>query len=176
MWVSIGSCLIALVLGFSLAYFINTRRSKHQGMWLIVIIVPMFMSLTVRLFGWMIVLSQGGLVIGFIGIFIERVGDLQLLFSTPAVMIGIVHYVVPFMVLSIYSSLKKIDPVLLEASTLLGSSLYRTLLRVVVPLAFPGVCAGLSIAFCYVSCASNARRTWRQFIGEYGLSVDRYHW
>ncbi|WP_274364765.1 ABC transporter permease [Paenibacillus thermotolerans] len=147
MWISFVSTAIALVLGYALAYFIATRPKKSQGMWLMLIISPMFMSLTIRLYGWLIVLSNEGPVTGLLGALSPSGEAPQLLFSAFSVIVGIVHYVLPFIVLNVYTSLKKLNESLVEASTMLGASRLRTFRLVTLPLSMPGVFAGGSIAF-----------------------------
>lgn len=147
LWISIISTIISLIIGYSLAYFIATRESNKQGFWLMIIISPMFMSLTVRLFGWMIFLSQGGPLVAFLSYLTGSDSKISLLFSSIAIIIGIVHYVLPFVVLNIYSSLKKLEPSLLEAATMLGASEIRAFWTVIFPLSLPGVIAGSSLAF-----------------------------
>lgn len=147
LWISAVSTVVSLVLGYSLAYFIATRRSDRQGIWLMAIISPMFMSLTVRLFGWMILLSkEGPITKGFSALFGGE-QESSLLFTSTAVVIGIVHYVLPFVVLNIYTSLKRLEPSLLEASAILGASSWRTFWQVRFPLSLPGVYAASSLAF-----------------------------
>ncbi len=146
LWISVVSTLIALVVGYSLAYFIANRPSSQQGFWLMVIISPMFMSLTVRLFGWMIMLSKDGLIAKILHAFgSDR--ELTLLFSPTAVIIGIVHFVLPFIVLNVYTSLKRMEPSLLEAATMLGASGWRKFWTVIFPLSLPGVFSGASLSF-----------------------------
>jgi ABC-type spermidine/putrescine transport system permease subunit I len=147
MWISIVSTVISIVLGYGLAYFIVSRPSKSQGLWLMLIISPMFMSLTVRLFGWMIILSNEGPISAAISKLWQEGQQLSLLFSPVSVIIGIVHYVLPFVVLNIYTSLKKMNASILEASTMLGASAARTFWNVTFPLTLPGVFAGGSVAF-----------------------------
>ncbi|UFJ41845.1 ABC transporter permease [Brevibacillus humidisoli] len=146
LWVSVISTLIALFIGYTLAYFITTRPASKQGFWLMLIISPMFMSLTIRLFGWMILLSkEGPIAKGLSGLF--GGSETSLLFSQTAVVIGIVHFVLPFIVLNIYTSLNRLESSLIEASTMLGASRLRTFWKVTFPLSLPGVFAGSSIAF-----------------------------
>jgi len=145
LWISFVSTIISLFIGYSLAYFISTRKPSHQGFWLILIISPMFVSLTIRLYGWMIFLSEDGPLSSIITWFASD--SVSLLFNGAAVVIGIVHYVLPFVVINIYTSLKKINPFVLEASTMLGASHARTFWKVIFPLSLPGVFAAGSIAF-----------------------------
>lgn len=146
LWISVVSTVIALVLGYSLAYFIATRSARSQGLWLMFVLAPMFMSLTVRLFGWMILLGGEGPINSFLT-GLNPDWELPLLFNTTAVILGIVHYILPFAALNIYTSLKKMDAAVLEASTMLGASSARTFWRVTFPLSLPGVFAGASVAF-----------------------------
>ncbi len=147
LWVSVIATLVSLCLGYSLAYFIAGRPVTSQGIWLMAIITPMFMSLTIRFFGWMIFLGKEGPFLQFLrGIGVAD-KEFTLLFTTAAVVIGIVHYALPFVVLNIYASLKKVEPALLEASTILGASRLTTFCQVTFPLSLPGVFSGGSIAF-----------------------------
>lgn len=146
-WISVIATLLSLCLGYSLAYFIVRQPVKSQGLWLMAVITPMFMSLTIRFFGWMIFLGKEGPLVQFL----QGIGladkEFTLLFSTAAVIIGIVHYALPFVVLNIYASLKKVEPALLEAATILGASRLTTFCRVIFPLSLPGVFSGGSVAF-----------------------------
>lgn len=146
MWIAAVSTVISIVLGYALAYFIATRSPGSQGLWLMLIISPMFMSLTVRLYGWMIVLSNEGPVAAASKL-LHFSQEVSLLFSNFSVIVGIVHYVLPFVVLNIYTSLKKLNPAVLEASMMLGASGARTFWHITFPLSLPGVFAGGSIAF-----------------------------
>jgi ABC-type spermidine/putrescine transport system permease subunit I len=147
LWISVVSTVITLIIGYALANFIAKRPSKQQGFWLMIVVASMFMSLTVRLFGWMIVLGEQGPVIKLIHLMFGASVDLQLMFTPTAVIIGIVHFVLPFVVLNIYTTIKRIEPALPEASIMLGASGFCTFWRVVFPLSLPGVYAGASLAF-----------------------------
>lgn len=145
LWISFLSTLLTLIIGYSLAYFIHTRKSSHQGFWLVLIISPMFVSLTIRLYGWMIFLSKGGPVSSFVSWATND--SVSILFNSFSVIIGIVHYVLPFVVINIYTALKKISPSVHEASTMLGASPARTFWKVTFPLSLPGVFGASSLAF-----------------------------
>lgn len=147
--ISIISTFITVLIGYTLAYFIIQRKPEKQGIWLMLIISPMFVSLTIRLYGWMIFLSEEGLLNSILSIFTND--TVSLLFTPIAVIIGIVHFVLPFMVLNIYNSLKKLDVSLIEASMILGASKIRTFWKVIFPLTLPGVYAGSSISFALAS-------------------------
>lgn len=147
LWIAIVSTLISVFIGYTLAYFISNQPSQKQGVWLLLVVSTMFVSLTVRLFGWMILLGGKGPIVGIINYIFGEEKAVPLLFSSIAVIIGIVHFVIPFVVLNIYTTLKKLEPSLIEASTMLGVSRWRTFWKVIFPLSLPGVYAGGSVAF-----------------------------
>lgn len=146
-WVSVISTGITLVIGYSLAYFITNRSAKTQGIWLISVIMPMCMSLTIRFFGWMIFLGKEGPLALLFHKITGTSQEVSILFSMAAVILGIVHYALPFVTLNIYASLKRLDPALLEASQILGASRIQTFWKVIFPLSLPGVFSASSIAF-----------------------------
>jgi ABC-type spermidine/putrescine transport system permease subunit I len=147
LYISVITTVITMILGYFLAYFIFTREAEKQKSWLILIISPMFMGLTIRLFGWMIILSNEGPVSKLVKMFSQNSIQLHLLFSYSAVVIGMVHYSLPFVVLSVYSSLKKLKRPVIEASKMLGASDSMTFWKVIFPLSLPGVFSGCSITF-----------------------------
>lgn len=151
LWIAAISTLLALLIGYALALFITNQPSHRQGFWLILVVSSMFMSLTIRLFGWMILLGEEGPVVKFLQMMMGPEMTPSFLFSPIAVAVGIVHYVLPFVVLTLYTTLKKIEPSLWEASTMLGASSVRTFWKVTFPLSLPGVYAGGSIAFALSS-------------------------
>jgi ABC-type spermidine/putrescine transport system permease subunit I len=147
LWVSALSAIIALIIGYGLAYFIVRRPAQQQGFWMMIVIASMFMSLTIRLFGWMIVLGEEGPILKALQAIFGDTFTIQLLFSPIAVIVGIVHFVLPFVVLNMMTALKKIDPSLAEASIMLGASPLRTFWLVIFPLSTPGVYAAASLSF-----------------------------
>ncbi|RYM02835.1 ABC transporter permease [Sporolactobacillus sp. THM7-7] len=138
---------IGLVIGYAISYFISQKSEKQQKKWLILVLSPMFMSLTIRLFGWMMLLGQEGLINRVFSWLSPGKDGIPLLFSYTAVAIGIVHYCLPFIILNIYASLKRVDNALIEASLMLGESKVKTFWKVIFPLSLPGIFAAASISF-----------------------------
>lgn len=149
--IAVISTLIGLIVGYTLALFIVHRPSRQQGFWLLLIVSSMFMSLTIRLFGWLIMLGEAGPLMRIVRLLFGESIENMMLFSSVSVIIGIVHFILPFVVLTIYTTLKKMEPALLEASTMLGASPMRTFWRVTFPLSLPGVYASASITFALAS-------------------------
>ncbi|MGI6038297.1 MAG: ABC transporter permease [Limnochordia bacterium] len=136
---------ITVVLGYGLALFIATRK-QGAATWLFLAVAPMLTGLVIRLYGWIILLSDQGPINQFLA-WVGFGGKLDILFSRTAVIIGIVHYCLPFMVLTVYSVLKRIPGFLTEAAATLGAQPWRRFWTVIFPLSMPGIVAGTSLVF-----------------------------
>jgi spermidine/putrescine transport system permease protein len=135
-----------LVLGFPLALFIS-RAGRRKNFYLLLVILPFWTSFLVRTYAWMFLLRDTGLVNTLLfsaGLIRE---PLPLLYNHGAVILGLVYGYLPFMVLPIYATLERLDRTLLEAAADLGSREWSTTLRVVAPLALPGIGAGALLVF-----------------------------
>jgi ABC-type spermidine/putrescine transport system permease subunit I len=132
--------VVTLALAYLLSYFLvfSTERVRI-GMTLIV--VPLWIAYIVRYFGILLFLSPAGPFADVTGI------EPGLLFTTPAVIIGLANVYLPFAVLPIYNSLNAIDEALIDASRVLGADKWRTLGKVVFPLSLPGLVAAGLIVF-----------------------------
>ncbi|HEY8416875.1 MAG TPA: ABC transporter permease [Limnochordales bacterium] len=140
------STAITLVVGYGVALFVATRP-RGQAVWLMLAVAPMLVSLVLRLYGWMILLSEQGPVNRLLVALGFAAQPVPLLFSRFAVIVGIVHYCLPFMVLTVYSALRRIDPSVQEAAATLGANGWYAFRTIVLPLSMPGVIAGTSITF-----------------------------
>jgi spermidine/putrescine transport system permease protein len=144
--VGVETTLIALILGYPTAYFLANRKSGSSFL-IFLIMVPFWTSYLIRIYSWMLILMERG-VINYIlinlGIFQEPA---QLLFTPFAVIIGMSYSAIPFMILPIYAVLRGIDFSLVEAAKTLGASDWQALLEVTLPLSLPGVVAGSIIVF-----------------------------
>ena len=130
--IAFKTTLICLLIGYPVAYYIANSSERVQ-------------NLLVRTYAWIGILSEGGLVqqlLGLIGL-----GDVELLYTEGAVLLGMVYNFVPFMILQINTSLCKMDHSLLEASADLGANPVQAFLRVTLPLSLPGVINGITLVF-----------------------------
>ncbi|MNF42534.1 Spermidine/putrescine transport system permease protein PotB [compost metagenome] len=109
--------------------------------------MPFWTNLLVRVYAWILLLRNGGLVDSGLGVFGLSDGALGLLYTDVAVVIGLLYTFLPFMVLPIYTSLEKLDWRLVEAAFDLGANRFQALRRVIVPLAMPGIVAGAILVF-----------------------------
>ena len=114
---------------------------------LILVIIPFFTNQLVRVYSWLIFLQDGGILNNFLNIFGLYEDGMGLLYTQGAVIIGLTHAFFPYMVVTIYMALERMDDSLLEASRSLGASRFTTFRRVVFPLSLPGVLSGVMIVF-----------------------------
>jgi spermidine/putrescine transport system permease protein len=137
--------LLSLLVAYPLAYYLALRVSRRfKLMLLVLVIVPFWTSLLVRTYAWIFILGGRGIptLLEFIGIEGVR------LINTPgAVLIGIVYGYLPLMVFPIFVSLEKLDKTLLEASSDLGSSPFKTFMQITLPLSMPGIATGCMLVF-----------------------------
>jgi spermidine/putrescine transport system permease protein len=139
--------LLALLIGYPLAYVIAFRGGKWRNALLLAVILPFFVTYLIRTLSWQTILDDDGLVVNFlqtIGILGE---DGRLLATTTAVVAGITYNFLPFMILPLYASLERIDPRLLEAGNDLYGKRRHVFTRVTLPLSMPGVVAGVLLTF-----------------------------
>src|SRR5919198_2781587 len=139
-----GACL---VLGFPLAYVLARTQTRFKNLLVMSIVLPLFIGNAVRAAGWMTLFGSKGLIntilIG-VGIVSEPV---QIMFTEPAVIVGIVAVNLPFMVLTLQSVIEGIDRSIEEAALSLGAGPWKTFRRVLWPLALPGILAGAILTF-----------------------------
>ena len=142
----ISTGIIALI-GYPFGYFM----AKLQGRWkqavMMALMIPFWTSSLIRLYGWIIVLrSGGGLDQLLMGLGLTN-GPLRMLYTYPAVVIGMVYALVPFMILAVYSSAEKMDWGLVEAARDLGASAPAAFFTVTFKLTLPGLLSGVILTF-----------------------------
>ncbi len=141
------STLLCLIIGFPMAYAIARADKDKQMVLLLLIMMPTWTAILIRVYAWMGILSNNGLLNGFLmwlGVINE---PLQILNTNLAVYIGIVYSYLPFMILPLFANLVKHDQSLLEAAADLGSSTYNSFWKITVPLAKNGIIAGCMLVF-----------------------------
>lgn len=139
---------ITAVIGYPVAWFLARSRSRWKHLVFLGVISPLMVSIIVRSIGWTIILGNEG----FINALLTALGiidtPLRLMQSFWSVVVGMVHILIPFMVLSVASVLGKIDPAYAEAATVMGANPVRTFLKVTLPLSVQGIASGSVIVFC----------------------------
>lgn len=135
--------IVALALAYPAALYIYFSRSNWRRVMLLIVVSPLFISVIVRTYGWMVVFSPNGLIDALL----PTRYALHLLNTQTAIILGLVHIYLPFMVLSLNASLLKVDQRLLSAAASLGASGWRSFCDVIMPLSLPGVQSGCVIVF-----------------------------
>lgn len=134
--------LLAALLGYPLAYFLTQLPERWAGLGLILVLVPFWTSLLVRTYAWLVLLQRRGLVNQWLlgaGLIDQ---PLRLVHNWTGTVVGMLHILLPFLVLPTYAALKAIDGDLLRVAASLGASPARAFATVVLPLSLPGLLAG----------------------------------
>lgn len=137
--------LVCILIGAPEAYILSRMGKPWRSIFLLVILAPLLISVVVRAFGWSMLLGPEGLInatFKAIGI-----GSVKLLYNETAVVIALVHVMLPFMVIPVWTSLQKLDPWVENAALSLCASHFTTLRRVVLPQVMPGILSGSLIVF-----------------------------
>ena len=136
------------VIGFPAAYVLaKVLKGRAREAIFLLVILPFWSNGLVRIFSWAMVLREGGILDTALNAVLPFRISIDLMYSYPAVIIGLVHSYVPYMVLTCYLTLQAIDNSLIEAARSLGATRLQTLRRVIVPLAMPGLIAGAVLIF-----------------------------
>ena len=145
--ISLVVTLVCLLLGYPLAWWLASLPARPANVLMILVLVPFWTSILVRVAAWIVLLQSEGLVNrGLMGLgLIEQ--PLALLFNRTGVVIAMVHILLPFMILPLYSVMKSVPPTYLRAAVSLGSSPIAAFFRVYVPQTYPGIGAGALLVF-----------------------------
>jgi spermidine/putrescine transport system permease protein len=145
--------LLALLLGYPTAYVIARMPRRRRTVALVLVLLPFWTNFLIRTYAWILLLNDAGWVnAGLMALGLVE-GPIRMLYTTPAVVTGLLYIYLPLMVLPLYSALERIDPQLEEAATNLGASRWRVFRTVTIPLSMPGVLTGC--VFVFVPSMSN---------------------
>lgn len=144
---SVGVTLICVVVGYPVALFLVRHSGRWSGLVIFLLIAPLLTSIIMRTFGWRVIFARRGMLNDLLLNFdlIER--PISFLQGPSSVVVGLVHVLIPFMVLSIASVLRSIDPSLEESARILGASRIKTFFKVTLPLSLDGIGTGFIIVF-----------------------------
>jgi spermidine/putrescine transport system permease protein len=141
------TALVCAVMGYPAAYFIAMTRFRHKWLLLLLLIVPFWISFTIRTFSWIHILGEQGVI----NVTLIKLGlidqPIRMLYTEGAVIMGMVHFLLPYMVLNIYVSLEGIDRNLISAARTLGCTSWQAFKEISLPLSLPGLLAGLLLCF-----------------------------
>ncbi|MFS2158480.1 ABC transporter permease [Pseudomonas sp. Pseusp122] len=144
-WISALVTLLCVVIGVPEAYILSRMGTPWRSIFLILILTPLLISVVVRAFGWSLLLGADGLI----NQAIQALGGnpVKLLYTPFAVVLALVHVMLPFMIIPVWTSLQKLDPAAEQAALSLGASQARVMRSVVLPQVMPGVLSGTLIVF-----------------------------
>lgn len=143
--ISIGATLCSLLLAYPVAYFLWKQTPRRRAFFMVLVIVPFWTSSLVKVFSFIVLLGQSGIINQFLGL--VGIPPVQLLFNRIGVWAGMSHFLIPFLVLPILASLQSQPPELAKAAAIMGAGKLRIFLRVTLPLSLPGVIAGVLLVF-----------------------------
>jgi putative spermidine/putrescine transport system permease protein len=136
---------LCVAIGAPEAYVLSKMRDPWRSAFLLVILAPLLVSVVVRAFGWSMLLGTAGIVNQAFGVF--GLGPFKLEYTTFAIVIALVHVMLPFMVIPVWTALQKLDPQTEQAALSLMASPATTLRRIVLPQIMPGVLSGSLMVF-----------------------------
>jgi spermidine/putrescine transport system permease protein len=146
LWIAAISTALCLALGFPLALFI-ARSGARKNLYLSLVILPFWTSFLIRIYAWMFLLRDTGLINTALQSLHVIRDPLPMLYNDGAVILGLVYGFLPFAVLPLFATLERLDQSLLEASADLGANPRQTLFRVMIPLCAPGLRAAAILVF-----------------------------
>lgn len=145
--ISLVVTLCCLALAYPLAYWLSTLSARRANVLMILVLVPFWTSILVRVAAWIVLLQREGLVNKSLMALSVTQEPLTLLFNRTGVIIAMVHILLPFMILPLYSVMKSVPPTYLRAAISLGSAPLAAFFRVYVPQTWAGIGAGTLLVF-----------------------------
>lgn len=145
--IAAATTFITLLVGFPVAVWLAMQPAHRRGLLIFLITVPFWANLLIRTYAWILLLRGTGVINGTLMSLGLIHQPLDLLYTDGAVLLGLVYTYAPFVVLPIYATLEKMDMRLLEAAQDLYAGRIRTLRKVVLPIARPGILAGAILTF-----------------------------
>lgn len=141
------STALIMLLGYPYGYFMARMSAVWKKRMMLLIMIPFWTSALIRLYGWIIIFRSNGVLDSVLmGLHITQ-KPLKLLYTYPAVVVGMVYSLLPFMILAVYSSAEKMDWTLVEAARDLGASSFKAFWTVTFKLTLPGLLSGVVLTF-----------------------------
>lgn len=139
--------LFCLLLGYPFAYLLSSISPTMSNRLMTIVLLPFWVSLLVRTYAWMVLLGRNGVINSVLLSLGLTNSPVKLIYNAIGVNVGMVHVLLPYMILTICSVMKGIDRNLLKASQSLGANRFQTFFRIFFPLSLPGVGGGCLLVF-----------------------------
>ncbi len=146
-WMSALVTVAAFLIGYPVAYFMWRWVRRWRGLMTVVVLSPILVSIVVSAFGWTVLLGTHGLVNKALIAMSLVAQPIKIMHTDTAILIGLTHVALPFVILSVLAALERIDPLLKEAARTLGAPRWQVFRHVVLPLSLPGIISGTTLAF-----------------------------
>ncbi|MEQ1879025.1 MAG: ABC transporter permease [Bdellovibrionia bacterium] len=147
LWLALLSTAACILFGFPLAMFLVFRAGRWRQVLFFLLIIPFWTNFLIRTYAWMVILSDHG----WLNAVAEKIGfgpqAFHLLFTPEAVLLGMFYNYLPYMAMSLYVSIEKLDVKLLEAAADLGAGPLKRFFKITLPLSAPGLIAGSIMVF-----------------------------
>jgi len=141
------STVLSLIIGYPIAYFVSGLTGRWRGAMITLVVVPLWVNVVIRTFGWGVILMDSGLVNSALLALRVISRPVRIMFNETGVLIGLTQIAIPYIVLPLIGVLSAIDPSLKEAAQSVGANRWKAFLKVTFPLSIPGVAAGTLIVF-----------------------------
>ncbi len=141
------STVLVIAIGYPFGYFMAKLTAKWKKRTMMLLMIPFWTSSLLRLYGWIIIFRAGGVLDSILSSLHITEETLKLLYTYPAVVVGMVYALVPFMIFSVYSSAEKLDFSLVEAARDLGATPFQAFRTVSLKLTLPGLLSGVILTF-----------------------------
>lgn len=151
--ISLLVTVIAVIVGTPEAYILSRMRAPWRSIFLLMVLGPLLVSVVVRTLGWAIILGNNGLlnqVLMYLGI-IQN--PLKIMYTNTAIVLGLIHISVPFVVISVWTALQKHDSATERAAIALGASQFTVFTKIVIPQIMPGILSGALVVFSLAASA-----------------------
>ncbi|BDV31835.1 ABC transporter permease [Microbacterium terricola] len=146
LWIGLGGTALCFVIGAPVAYWMALKApARSKGLLIALVLVPFWTNFLVRTIGWQVILAPEGIVSHVLQL--VGLAPLEILYTRPAVLLGVVYNYLPLMILPLFVAFDRVGLPLREASKDLGADSIRTFLRVTFPLARPGVIVGVLLVY-----------------------------
>ncbi|WP_029040498.1 ABC transporter permease [Cucumibacter marinus] len=145
--IALITTVVCALAGYPAAYFIARVKGVNRGFLLLLLMLPFWVSYIIRTMSWINILGVSGAVNSLLQAMGIVTDPIQMLYNETTVVLGLVHYLLPFMILNIYVSLDGIDTTLEDAAHSLGATRWQAFTEVTLPLSMPGLGAGALLCF-----------------------------
>ena len=144
---ALTSTVLVILIGYPFGYFMAKLTAKWKKRTMMLLMIPVWTSSLIRLYGWIIIFRAGGILDKLLMALHVTEKSVKILYTYPAVVVGMVYALLPFMIFAVYSSAEKLDFSLVEAARDLGASPMKAFLTVSLKLTLPGLLSGVVLTF-----------------------------